>query len=160
MSDSFVLDTEAISIAIALGAEVGAIPGSRLYQALVSEGLWSDYRETSLGYFGDEVGAQNKVMEWAFAQTEWDLDDLPWGKRPRKNYPSGAVNLGHDLVEWNAARKEWFTSNSFKNILDWFNEAEIGENANIKIVAHVVDFSRPIEYVSKGTWSRRDEDGR
>ena len=158
MSDPFVLDTEAISIAIALGAEVGAIPGSRLYQALV---FWSDYRETSLGYFGNEVGAQNKVMEWAFAQTEWDSDsDMPWGKRPRKNYPTGAVNLGHDLVEWNSARKEWFTNNSFENILEWFNEAEFGENANIEIVVHVVDFSRPIEYVTKGTWSRRDQDER
>lgn len=157
MSDPFVLDTEAISIAIALGAEVGAIPGSRLYQALASEGSWSDYRETSLGYFGDEVGAQNKVIEWTFVQTEWDPNsDMPWGKRPRENYPSGVVNLGHDLVEWNAARKEWFTNNSFENILEWFNKAEIGESAQVEVVAHVVDFSKPIEYVTKGTWNSRD----
>lgn len=152
---------EPISVAIALGANVGVIPGMLVYQAVASQGQYEDYHETSLGYFGDEVGAQNKALEWMFTKTEWiyDLSSkgvnsiVPWGVRPIHDF-----GLGDEaLVAWNIARKDWFNNNSFEDILDWFNNSGvyIDEYATIEIFTHTVNFSQPINYITRGTWDKK-----
>lgn len=160
MSNPFAEDTEHISVAIALGAEIGAIEGSFIYEVLLITMSPKEIRSVaSHGYYGDMIGAQNAAIDWMFTQTEWFTDLTPWGKRPRATHPSGAPNVSDDLVVWNAARKEWFRSKTYEEISKWYEEdvglvTFLNPKAHVKIVSHVVKFSKPIEYPIQGRWQK------
>ena len=138
----FEKDTEAMRAAIALGAEVGAVVGSRVYELEEYGGQYEDYSEYPIGFFSDEESARAQMIICIFHQSEW-LDETPWGPRPRDE-----ENQTSPLDPWHEARRDWFEAHSFEEIFEWYErEGSNGyDSRDYRINVHVVLGAPALKY--------------
>ena len=126
--------------AIALGAEVGAVVGSLVYELEEYSGYYDDYAQ--FGFFSDEAAARAQMLICIFHQSE-SLDETPWGPRPKD-----AEEQTDPLDPWHEARRDWFQSHSFEEISEWYeNEGNTAYDAsNYRIKVHVISSAPALEY--------------
>lgn len=128
--------------AIALGAEVGAIVGSYIYELEASGGSYEDYHEYTVAFFPDEESAQTKMLLCIYEASEF-IDETPWGLRPQDEEEQIDP---HD--SWYLARQAWFQSHSFEEITKWYAEEANKEysDQDYKINVHTISSTPALEY--------------
>ena len=146
--EMFKEETEAIRVAIALGAEVPVIAGSTLYEVRSSYSDYDEYTQDALAFYSTEKEAENHILDLYYTQYSMSVKNAPWGQRTESK--DGRLNL--PIWDWYLARKTWFESHSFKEISDFFeNKATYGSagfrQTDLEIVKHEVSsFSDKVEY--------------
>ena len=142
-------ETEAIRVAIALGAEVPVIAGSTLYEVRSSYSNYDEYTQDSLAFYSTEKEAENHILDLYYKEYSMSARNAPWGSRSETK---DGMRLILPIWDWYLARKVWFESHSFKEISDFFENKAIYAKADfsrtdLEIVKHEVStFASKVEY--------------
>lgn len=111
-------EREIIGAAIALGADIPAVPGSTFFELQSFGGDYDLYSEKSLGFYSSKSDAVNAMRRLLYEDFAMRVTNTPWGERTIDAISDGIVPSD----QWYIAKKKWFEARSLKTIAIWFEK--------------------------------------
>ena len=115
---NFADEIEVMGTAIALGAEIPAVPGSTVYELQSFGGSYDEYHERVLGLYASQKDATNAMRKTFYEVYSMEITNAPWGKRLEKEVKDKVLSP----QEWYVAKQKWFESHTLKYIAGWFEK--------------------------------------